>query len=134
MVSPFMAGRWTVRLALSAIPFLIILIAMFRVPVVTVLQAQGQSVSGSPTDVEGDLEVEIELRSRRFGEKQGTLPQRGPIADCGLRIADSGLGIGVGPDESAIRSPKSAIQGILANRFLLGTAILAALFRGRYYV
>src|SRR5262245_2004781 len=60
MLSSFMAGRRTARLALSAIPFLIILIPMFRMPVVTVLQAQGPSVSDSPADVEGDLEVEVE--------------------------------------------------------------------------
>ena len=60
MVSRFLAGRPSVRLALSAIPFLIILIPMFRMPVVNVLQAQGQSASGSPIDVEGDLDVEVE--------------------------------------------------------------------------
>jgi hypothetical protein len=55
-----MAGRRAARLALSAIPFLIILIPMFRVPVVTVLQAQGPAASGSPMEVEGDLDVEVE--------------------------------------------------------------------------
>jgi hypothetical protein len=60
MLSRFLAGRPGVRLALSAIPFLIILIPMFRVPVITVLQAQVQPAPGAAADLEGELEVEVE--------------------------------------------------------------------------
>ena len=56
----FITARGAKRLAASAVPFLIVLIPLFRLSATSVVQAQGQSQSAQSADVEGDLEVEVE--------------------------------------------------------------------------
>jgi hypothetical protein len=106
-----MTGRRPARLALSAIPLLVILIPLFRLPVNVVIQAQ--EAPAQQTDVEGDLEVEVEdslagsrihhfvrVNGKRLRLRSGNqLPmwqsgtkvrERGRLANNELQLSDSG--------------------------------------------